>query len=359
MPVVDIQLGDRSYPVHIGPDLLVDGNIWKPYLSTGNILIVSNDTVAPLYLDDLLITLGDIPSEALILPDGEKFKTMDQWSRVLDTLVEMRAGRDATLIALGGGVIGDLGGFAAACYMRGIRYIQVPTTLLAQVDASVGGKTAINHPAGKNLVGTFYQPALVIADTGTLSTLPGREYRAGLAEVVKYGALMDNDLFTWLESNIDSIAGQDPETVTTMVRRCVENKAQVVAADERESGRRALLNFGHSFGHGLEVLGAFEQLLHGEAVAIGMAIAARLSEQRGLCAPGTHQRITTLLAAFGLPTSVPEPFDASSLLEAMSLDKKNSSGTRRLILLESIGQARIDTGSSDEAIRQAIVDCNS
>lgn len=354
MQGVEIELGERSYTVHIGPDLLVDKRIWDPHLPGGKILIVSNETVAPLYLDDLLITLGNTPSEALILPDGEKHKTVDSWSRILDALVAMQAGRDATLVALGGGVIGDVGGFAAASYMRGIRYIQVPTTLLAQVDASVGGKTAINHDSGKNLIGAFYQPQAVIADTGTLSTLPEREFIAGLAEVVKYGAMMDGELFSWLESHVDGIRSREPATLATMIRRCVRNKAQVVAADERESGQRALLNFGHSFGHGLEVLGEYQRLLHGEAVAIGMVVAARLSRLRGLCPEETASRLSALLSAMGLAVNVPDWIDTSSLVNSMSLDKKNSAGARRLILLEEMGRARIDMDNSEAQISEAI-----
>lgn len=359
MPAVEIPLGDRSYTVHIGAGLLRSAQPWKANLAAGPILVVTNDVVAPLYLDRLLDSIGPATVETLILPDGEAQKNIENWSKILDKLVSMRAGRDATLITLGGGVVGDLGGFAAASYMRGIGFIQAPTTLLAQVDASVGGKTAFNHPLGKNLVGAFYQPLAVVADTESLGTLPIREFRAGLAEVIKYGALMDADFFSWLEDRVEAILAQDAEVMAAMIRRCVENKARIVAEDERESGRRALLNLGHSFAHALELIGKYDTYLHGEAVAIGMVVAARLSERRNLCDAGTSQRLAALLTAFGLPVRVPGNIGASQVLDAMSRDKKNSAGTRRLILLDSIGRARVDTGSSDDDIKSAIEDCRS
>jgi 3-dehydroquinate synthase len=277
--------------------------------------------------------------------------------RIIDRLVEIKAGRDACLVALGGGVIGDLCGFAAATYMRGVDFIQVPTTLLAQVDAAVGGKTAINHPGGKNLVGAFHQPLAVIADTRTLETLPGRHFRAGLAEVVKYGAIRDAEFLRWLEDHADAILGQDPECLGQLIETCVRHKAAVVAADERESGQRALLNFGHSFGHALEVLSGYQEYLHGEAVSIGMAIAARLSEQRGLCPGGHTRRITALLSAFDLPLTLPSRIGTRELLGAMVLDKKNQGGQARLILLAELGRAIIDTKSTSEEISAAIDAC--
>ncbi|HSM69371.1 MAG TPA: 3-dehydroquinate synthase, partial [Xanthomonadales bacterium] len=297
MPSVEIALGDRSYPVMISPGLLADGGAWRPVIGQpSKILVVSNEVVAPLYLDRLCASLEGLHLDTLVLPDGEETKNFDTWTRIIDRLVDMQAGRDACLLALGGGVTGDLCGFAAATYMRGVAYIQVPTSLLAQVDAAIGGKTGINHPQGKNLVGAFHQPLAVMADTAALETLPRRHFVAGLAEVVKYGAIRDPGFLQWLEQHSAEIGEREPDCLGRVIETCVRNKAEVVAADELEAGQRALLNFGHSFGHALESVTGYQKYLHGEAVSIGMVIAATLSEAHGLCPPGTAQRLSALLS---------------------------------------------------------------
>jgi 3-dehydroquinate synthase len=323
------------------------------------VLIVSNETVAPLYLDTLAHSLAGADVHALILPDGENYKTAEQWSRIIDRLVEIRATRDATLFTLGGGVIGDMGGFAAATYMRGIRFIQVPTTLLAQVDASVGGKTGFNHPRGKNLIGAFHQPGAVLIDIETLETLPGREFAAGIAEVVKIAAVRDLEFLCWLESNHAKITARAPEALTYMITRSVANKASIVAEDEHEAGVRALLNFGHSFAHALETLTDYRVYLHGEAVSIGMMVASRLSELRGICEAGFSARLGALLESFGLPLQVPANVSTEEILEAMKLDKKVIAGSTRLILVKSAGVGIIDSSSDHKQIAEAIRTCQS
>ena len=351
---VDIDLPGAGYAVHIGPGLLSDKALWTRCLSPGKLLLVSDENVAPLYAESLLNAVQGRHAESLVLPAGEAQKTFDGWRTVTDRLVETGALRDATLVALGGGVVGDLAGFAAATYMRGIRYIQAPTTLLAQVDASVGGKTAINHPAGKNLVGAFHQPAAVIIDSDTLASLPAREFSAGLAEVVKYGVIRDRAFFSWLRERTQEINARDRENLLEMIARSVRHKAEVVSEDEKERGVRALLNFGHSFGHALETLTAFSKYLHGEAVAIGMVIAATLSEQRGMCPDGCSEAIEKLLEGFGLPVHWPQELTAEDAIEAMAMDKKALVSGLRLILIEDIGKAVIDPGCSRRDIVRAI-----
>lgn len=352
--MLSIDLPGRAYPVHIGPGMLRDRELWEKTLPAGSALVVSDETVAPLYLARLLESLRGRPVESLILPGGETHKTFEGWRAVIDRLVEVGALRDSTLIALGGGVVGDLGGFAAATYMRGIRLVQAPTTLLAQVDASVGGKTAINHPAGKNLVGAFHQPASVIIDTDTLGTLPDREYRAGIAEVVKYGVIRDRAFFSWLVRNAAGIIARDSAAVLEMVARSVRNKAEVVVKDESERGVRAILNFGHTFGHALEALTGYSEYLHGEAVAIGMACAAALSEQRGTCPAGSSEELTALLRQFGLPVDWPPEIPPERALETMAMDKKAVDSGLRLILIGEIGKAVIDRDSGGRDILRAI-----
>jgi 3-dehydroquinate synthase len=291
------------------------------------------------------------------LPDGEQHKTMATWSMILDFLADSRAGRDACLLALGGGVIGDICGFAAASWMRGIASIQLPTTLLAQVDSSVGGKTGVNHPAGKNLVGAFHQPHAVIADTRTLLTLPEREYRAGLAEVIKYGAIADLPFLDWLEQASAAIKSREPAALQHMVETSVRHKADIVAADEREGGIRAILNFGHSFAHALETITGYSTYLHGEAVAIGMHIASRLSELRGMSQHGFAARLHRMLVTHGLPVTVPDNISNRVMLQHMKLDKKNVARQRRLVLLQAPGQAVVDSASSDAQVEAAIDAC--
>ena len=354
MQEVKVDLADRSYTVYIGAGILGSDHPAFNIPRGSTTLIVSNETVAPLYLASLETSLAEAEVHHLILPDGESYKTLENWSRIIDRLVEIRATRDATVFTLGGGVIGDLGGFAAASYMRGISFVQIPTSLLAQVDASVGGKTGFNHPLGKNLIGAFHQPTAVLIDIDTLDTLPEREFSAGLAEVIKIAAVRDAGFLDWLENNRDAIASREPEAVIDMIRRSIDNKAAVVAEDERESGVRALLNFGHSFAHAIETLTDYRQYLHGEAVAIGMMVATRLSEIRDLCETGFSDRLGKLMASFDLPLHVPENLDPSSIIETMKLDKKVIAGSARLILVKAAGQGFIDSSSDKLQIAAAI-----
>lgn len=354
MITIDVKLAANAYPVYLGRGLLGSVDLWKRHLGSGKVLVVSNETVAPLYFEALGPVLAGRQYELHEIPDGEQYKTLPTWYEIIDRLVAMQARRDATLIALGGGVVGDITGFAAACYMRGVRFLQAPTTLLAQVDASVGGKTGINHVQGKNLVGAFHQPAAVFIDSATLDTLAGREFRAGLAEVIKYGAICDARFFDWLEREADSIIARDPAAIDHLIQQSVSNKAGIVAQDEKESGRRALLNFGHSFGHALESATAYQRFLHGEAVAIGMVVAAGLSEARGLCAPGTGDRLASLLRRCGLPVQIPVDLPAEELAKALELDKKAVASGLRLVLLDGIGSARVDAGSTGPEILAAM-----
>ena len=355
MQTIRVELAERSYTVFIGSGMLGKSNPAIDIPAGSTALIVSNETVAPLYLQALTESLASVQIHTFTLPDGEQFKTLEYWSQIINKLVEIRATRDVTLITLGGGVIGDMGGFAAACYMRGVNFVQIPTSLLAQVDASVGGKTGFNHPQGKNLVGAFHQPVSVLVDIDTLKTLPEREFSAGMAEVVKIAAIGDAEFLDWLESNSAGINAREPDVLINMIGRSIQNKADVVTEDEREAGVRALLNFGHSFAHALETLTVYKKYLHGEAVAIGMMVATRLSEQRDLCAPGFSDRLGQLLQSFGLPVDMPDNSHPDDILELMKLDKKVIAGSYRLILLKAAGQGVIDSDSSNEQIAAAIV----
>ena len=348
---ITVELGDRSYPIVIGSGLLGEFGL-NEYLASDTCLVVTNQTVGPLYKDDLEASLGAsgiVTVHAVSLKDGEAFKTLDTLAEVLDALVEGHATRDVTVVALGGGVVGDIAGFAAASYMRGVSFIQVPTTLLAQVDSSVGGKTGVNHPQGKNLIGAFHQPKIVLIDTDTLQTLPDRELMAGLAEVIKYGAIADVDFLGWLEGNIDALLAKDSDALAHAIRRSCELKAQVVAEDERESGRRAILNFGHTFGHAIEHCLGYGEWLHGEAVAAGMVMAAELS---GL-PDDDVTRLRDLIARAGLPTA-PPAIGAQQMLDAMSLDKKARKKTLRFVLLRELGAAFL-TSDYDESRLQSIL----
>jgi len=353
MKVIQVAHGGGEYPVYIGQGVLGNASVWSRHLR-GRVLVVTDTTVAGHYLARLRPALGSIDhKDKAVLPDGEAQKTLANWQFLIEQLVALGAQRDATVVALGGGVIGDLAGFAAAAYMRGIRVVQVPTTLLAQVDAAVGGKTGVNLDAGKNLVGAFHAPHGVIVDIDTLSTLDERDYRAGLAEVVKYGAIRDPGFFAWLEQEAEALNARLPDALMEAVFRSVENKAQVVAADEREAGERALLNFGHTFGHALETATAYQRFRHGEAVAVGMCLAARLSEHLGLAPVGTHDRLQALLDRLGLATSLPGDLDPERLLNLMRLDKKNAADQIRLVLLKDIGQAFVTPCPSDD-IREVL-----
>lgn len=357
MQKVLVNPANNSYPVYLGEGIIADHELWKRHLGRGKTLIVSNEIVAPLYLRRLQSALHGRDVSVHIIAEGEHSKTRETWSAIIDSLVAMHARRDTTAIALGGGVVGDVTGFAAASYMRGIHFVQAPTTLLAQVDASVGGKTGINHPDGKNLIGAFHQPDAVVIDTSTLDTLPKREFNAGMAEVVKYGAIMDLALFDWLALNTGPINAREADALLYLIRRSVENKAEIVSTDEKEAGIRAILNFGHSFGHALETLTAYRQFLHGEAVAIGMVIAARLSELRGLCPAGVANRIRKLLQDFNLPVDLPESVSSAAMIAALELDKKAIAIGTRLILLEGVGKALIDDASTREEMAAAIELC--
>ena len=340
MRTVTVGLGERAYPIHIGEGLLARADLFLPHLPQRKVSVVTNTTVASLYLEKFSATLRSAGVEivSVVLPDGEEHKNWQTLNSIFDALLSNRCERKCTIIALGGGVVGDLAGFAAASYQRGVPFIQVPTTLLAQVDSSVGGKTAINHPLGKNMIGAFYQPRMVLADTAMLDTLPARELSAGLAEVIKYGLIMDLPFLGWLEANMDNLNKRDPSALAYAVTRSCENKAAVVAADERESGERALLNLGHTFGHAIETGLGFGTWLHGEAVAAGTVLAARLSERMGLLTANDVDRIARLLVRAGLPIEAPS-LGQDRYLELMGHDKKVENGRLRLVLLKSLGKA--------------------
>ena len=341
-----VQLGTRSYPILIGEGLLGERAMIDRHVRARDVLIVSNTTVAPLYLANLEASLSPRRTIATLLPDGESYKTLDTVARILDVLVANRFGRDCAVLALGGGVVGDMAGFAASIYQRGVTFIQAPTTLLAQVDSAVGGKTGVNHPGGKNLIGAFHQPSAVLSDTTTLATLPPRELRAGLAEVVKYGLIRDADFFAWLEARVDALLAGDTDALAHVIRRSCEIKADVVARDEHEHGERALLNFGHTFGHAVESATGYGRWLHGEAVAAGMAMAARMSCESRLLDAADLQRIMRLIERLGLPTHVAQ-VQPQTMLEHMRIDKKVLDGRIRLVLLRAIGQAFV-TADYDE-----------
>ncbi len=339
MEAVHVALGERSYPIYIGPGLLSRTDLLQPHIRGNQVAVVSNDVVAPLYLETLRQALARVPQvDVFLLPDGEQHKNLESYGRVMDFLLERGHNRTTTLVALGGGVVGDLTGFAAATFQRGVDFIQVPTTLLAQVDSSVGGKTGVNHPRGKNMIGAFHQPRCVIADSSVLETLPDREYRAGLAEVVKYGVIRDAGFFQWLETHAADLAERDPAAVAHAVRRSCEVKAEVVAADEREGGLRAILNFGHTFGHAIETLTDYRRFLHGEAVAIGMVLAANLSAHLGSLDEADAARVAALLRGMGLPVT-PPALPVADMLTAMKVDKKVQDGRLRLVLADSLGHA--------------------
>lgn len=346
---ISVELGDRSYPILIGSGLLSGGFELSRYVTGSDCLIVTNETVAPLYQDALEADLRDRNVESVTLPDGEQHKTVETMLTILDRLVSLGSGRDTTLIALGGGVVGDITGFAAACYMRGVNFLQVPTTLLAQVDSSVGGKTGVNHPGGKNLIGAFYQPKMVMIDTDTLSTLPDRELKAGLAEVIKYGVIADAGFFDWLERNMAALLDRDSSALAHAIRRSCELKAQVVADDERETGRRAILNFGHTFGHAIERCQGYGEWLHGEAVAAGMVMACELSELD----PQHFERVRNLIAAAGLPVS-PPPLGEAEWRDAMGMDKKVLKKKLRFVLLESLGEAMVTSDVDEDTLSRVL-----
>lgn len=339
--IMNIDLGSRSYPIFIGQSLLDDKSCFEPYIKGKQVVIVTNETVAPLYLDRLLSTLADYRPESVVLPDGEQYKTLETVNTIYTTLLEKRMNRTVTLIALGGGVIGDMTGFAAASYQRGVNFIQVPTTLLAQVDSSVGGKTGVNHALGKNMIGAFYQPQCVVADTDTLNTLDDRQLAAGMAEVIKYGLIRDNAFATWLQDNIPLLNQRNSAALVYAIEQSCRNKAELVMADEFEKGQRALLNLGHTFGHAIETATNYTHWLHGEAVSAGMYMAALLSCSLGWIKQKDVDFVKQQLVLANLPLYPPDTIDEQQFMNLMSVDKKVLDNKIRLVLLKAIGQAVI------------------
>ena len=339
MKTLTVDLGARSYPIYIGRQLLSNPDLLLPHIHGHQVMVVTNETIAPLYLNKVQQHLGNLEHTSVILPDGEQYKTLDTVNQIFDSLLTNRFNRNSTLIALGGGVIGDITGFAAASYQRGIRFIQIPTTLLAQVDSSVGGKTGVNHRLGKNMIGAFHQPDCVIADTDTLNTLDDRQLSAGVAEVIKYGLINDPEFLAWLESNIPDLLSRDPDTLAYAIERSCNNKATVVAADERESGQRALLNLGHTFGHAIETGTGYGNWLHGEAVAAGMYMAANLSERLQWISSDDVLRVEKILRLANLPVFPPKEMDNNKFLELMAVDKKVINKRLRLVLLKELSNA--------------------
>jgi 3-dehydroquinate synthase len=354
MRTLNVELAERSYPIYIGQNLLDDGDLFKRHVDSRQVMILTNDRVAPLYLDRVKAHFSDREVGVVVLPDGEKYKTLDSANVVYDELLALRFSRTAHLVALGGGVIGDLGGFVAATYQRGIPFVQVPTTLLSQVDSSVGGKTAVNHPRGKNMIGAFYQPKCVIADMKTLDTLEDRELSAGLAEVIKYGLIRDLPFLEWLETHIESLLRREGDPLAEAVERSCWNKAEVVSRDERETGERATLNLGHTFGHAVETGLGYGAVLHGEAVAIGTCQAADLSERLGYLDPVDVARVISILERAKLPVRPPAALGVEDFLSHMAVDKKNVDGKLRLILLRALGEATLPMGVEVELLKQTL-----
>ncbi|HEC59539.1 hypothetical protein LCGC14_0966780 [marine sediment metagenome] len=354
MKTLQVSLEDRSYPIYIGGDLLSQAALLTKHIKGKDVLIVTNTTVAPLYLQSVLTTLNNYRCESVILPDGEQYKTLEVLNDVFTKLLEEKFSRQVTLIALGGGVIGDMTGFAAACYQRGVSFIQIPTTLLSQVDSSVGGKTAVNHALGKNMIGAFYQPQCVIADTLTLTTLEDRQLSSGLSEVIKYGLINDPDFFDWLEQNMAGLMARDQALLAEAIERSCQDKADVVASDELEQGVRALLNLGHTFGHAIETGMGYGNWLHGEAIAVGMLMAADLSQRMGWMPEADFARIKALFTAANLPVLAPEGMTSEQFMTLMSVDKKVQDGRIRLVLMRGIGQAIISDDYSASKLAETL-----
>lgn len=354
MEKIAIQLPDHSYPIYIGSHLMTT-ELLKTSLAGSQAMIVTNETVAAFYLQACLDSLPSVQCNTVILPDGEAYKTLVQWQMILESLLAKRHHRDTTLISLGGGVIGDMTGFAASCYQRGVDFIQVPTTLLAQVDASIGGKTAVNHPLGKNMIGAFHQPKAVIIDLATLATLSAEEFACGMAEVIKAAVIADAEFFTFLEEKCEQIQAKDPTMLTEMVKRACLIKANIVQQDEREQNVRALLNFGHTFGHALEKVMGYGEIKHGQAVAIGMMLATRLAEQAKMVSLPIVQRLQVLLQRYHLPTTIPAGVSAQALLDAMQHDKKIVKQQLRLVLPTCIGNAVLTANYPDEVLNEILI----
>jgi 3-dehydroquinate synthase len=359
MERITVELGERSYPISVGAGLFNDPAHLSSLSPNKKVVVISNVTVAPLYAEKIvsLIEQSGCQVSVLELPDGEQYKNLDVFNTVMSYLIEGSYSRDVTLVALGGGVIGDLVGFAAACYQRGVDFIQIPTTLLSQVDSSVGGKTAVNHPMGKNMIGAFYQPKSVLIDTDCLATLPEREFAAGMAEVIKYGIIYDYDFFVWLEAHMDELYALDKQALAYAITRCCSIKAEVVALDEKEAGIRALLNLGHTFGHAIEAELGYGNWLHGEAVAAGTVMAAKTAQLQGLINERQVERIVSILKKAKLPVHTPENMSYDDFIPHMMRDKKVLSGQLRLVLPTDIGRAEVVADVPHEQLRQAIEAC--
>ena len=350
-----VELGERSYPIIIGQGLLGTYDL-TPWVAGTQVMIVTNETVAPLYLEKAIACFPGKHVDVVTLPDGESYKDWQTLNLIFDRLLEQRHSRKTTLAALGGGVIGDMAGFAAACYQRGVPFIQIPTTLLSQVDSSVGGKTGINHPLGKNMVGAFHQPNIVLIDTDSLVTLPAREVSAGLAEVIKYGLIRDESFLTWLEANIETLIRLEPEALGDAIYRSCLCKAEVVAADEREGGVRAILNLGHTFGHAIETYAGYGNWLHGEAVGTGMLMASDLSLREGMISSLEHERAAALIRRARLPERAPEGMTPDDFMSLMAVDKKNVDGTLRLVLMRALGDAFVTADASKQNLKDTLLE---
>lgn len=357
METLSVALGERSYPIFIGTNLLSESRLYIPHIYGDQVFIVTNETVASLYLDELKKHLGAFKVASVILPDGEEYKNLSTLNDIFTGLLTEKHNRTTTLMALGGGVVGDMTGFAAACYQRGVNFIQIPTTLLSMVDSSVGGKTGVNHLMGKNMIGAFYQPQAVVADISLLKSLPPREVSAGLAEVIKYGLISDYDFFVWLEQNIELLIAGDESAVCYAVLRSCETKADIVAQDEHEGGIRAILNFGHTFGHAIETAQGYGNWLHGEAVSAGMVMAADLSMRRGDISADDLQRVIGLLRRANLPTKAPQDMTAEQFIDLMGVDKKVLDGRLRLVLLTSLGSALVTSEIDKNLLLQTLSAC--
>ena len=352
--ILNVELADKSYPIYIGTDLLSSNSVMTNHIKGKQVMIVTNTTIAPLYLEKLQAALEGFNVESVVLPDGEKFKTLETLNKVFDALLKAKFDRSSTLVALGGGVVGDITGFAAASYQRGVNFIQVPTSLLSQVDSSVGGKTGVNHELGKNMIGAFYQPKAVIIDVDTLDTLSDQEYSAGMAEVIKYGLLGNADFFYMLETNIESIMARNKDLIIEIIFNSCQDKASIVALDEFERGKRALLNLGHTFGHGIENAFGYGNYLHGEAVSIGMVMAAKLSMDEGYLSNEDAIRVESILSKADLPISIKKSIGSETLIEAMSLDKKSIDGKIRLVLLKALGDSYLTDSYSKENFNKVV-----
>ena len=352
--ILNVELADKSYPIYIGSDLLSSKSLLSDHIQGKQVMVVTNTTIAPLYLEKLKDALSDFNVESVILPDGEEFKTLETLNKVFDALLKAKFDRSSTLVALGGGVVGDITGYAAASYQRGVNFIQLPTSLLSQVDSSVGGKTGVNHELGKNMIGAFYQPKAVIIDVDTLDTLSDQEYSAGMAEVIKYGLLGNADFFSMLETNIESIMARNKDLIIEIIFNSCKDKASIVALDEFERGKRALLNLGHTFGHGIENAFGYGNYLHGEAVSIGMVMAAKLSMDEGHLSNEDAIRVESILSKADLPISIKKSIGSETLIEAMSLDKKSIDGKIRLVLLKALGDSYLTDSYSKENFNKVV-----